>query len=51
MDCCPTIAIVHGSGQILDRICEDILQFLQRLLDALGNQRRWDMAAIKYELD
>jgi hypothetical protein len=35
----PTIGVVHGSGQILDRICEDIVQFSQRLLDALGNQR------------
>jgi hypothetical protein len=48
---CPKIAVVHGSGQILDCICKDIVQFSQRLLDALGNQRRWDMATIKDKLD
>ena len=48
---CPKIAVVHGSGQILDCICKDIVQFSQRLLDALGNQRRWDMATIEDKLD
>jgi hypothetical protein len=39
MDRRPTIGVVHGSGQILDRICEDIVQFSQRLLSAPGKQR------------
>ncbi len=51
MDQRPTIGVVHQSGQILVRICKDIVQFSQRLLDALGNQRRWDAAAIERKLD
>ncbi len=51
MDQCPTFVVVHGNGQILNRICKDIVQFSQRLLDALGNQGRWDVAAIKRELN
>ena len=47
MDLCPTIGVVHESGRILDKILKDIVQFSQRLLDALGNQRQWDAGTIK----
>jgi hypothetical protein len=39
MDQCPTIGIVNGSGQILDRIHKVIVQFSQKLLYELGDQR------------
>ncbi len=51
MDQCPSVGVVRGSGHILDRICEDIVQFSQRLLDALGNQRQWDTASIECKLN
>jgi hypothetical protein len=34
----PRLEVVHGSGQILNRVCDDIMQYSQLLLDALGNQ-------------
>jgi hypothetical protein len=51
MDRCPTVGVVRVSGQVLDRIHKDIVQFSQRLLGVLGNQRRWDTLAIERELD
>jgi hypothetical protein len=50
MDWCPRIVVVHGSGQILNRVCKDNMQFSQWLLDALGNQG-WIAAAIKGQLN
>jgi hypothetical protein len=37
MDRRPRLVLVHGSGQILNRFCKDIMQSSHRLLDALGN--------------
>jgi hypothetical protein len=51
MDQHPTVGVVCGSGLILDRICKDIVQFFQRLLDELGNQRQCDAAAIECKLN
>ena len=41
--------VVHGSGQILNRLCKDIMQSPQQLLDALGSQG-WNAVAIKGQL-
>jgi hypothetical protein len=35
---------------MLNRVCEDIMQYSQWLLDVLGNQGRWNMAAIEGQL-
>jgi hypothetical protein len=40
------VVVVCGSGQILNSIWEEILEYSQRLLDALGNQG-WNTMAIK----
>ncbi len=49
MDQRQQVVVVHGSGQILNRVCKDIMQYSQQLLDALGNQG-WNVAAIKGQL-
>jgi hypothetical protein len=49
MDQRQQVVVVHGSGQILNRLCEDIMQSSQWLLDALSSQG-WNMAAIKGQL-
>jgi hypothetical protein len=51
MDQCPRVVVVHGSGQILNRVCEDIMQFSQWLVDVLGNQGQWNAMAIKSKLN
>jgi hypothetical protein len=51
MDQRPRVVVVHGSGHILIRICKDIMQFSQRLLDALGAQGQWDATAIERKLN
>jgi hypothetical protein len=50
MDQRQRVAVVHGSGRILDRFCNDIMLSSQRLLDVLGNQG-WNAAAIKGQLE
>jgi hypothetical protein len=50
IDQCQQVVVVHGSGRILNRLCEDIIQSSQRLLDALGSQG-WNAAAIKGQLE
>ncbi len=42
--------VVRGSGQILNNIREEILEYSQRLLDVLGNQG-WSAMAIKDVVD
>jgi hypothetical protein len=49
MDQRQRVVVVRGSGQILDRLCKDIMQSSQWLLDALGNQG-WNAAAIEGQL-
>jgi hypothetical protein len=46
MDQHQRVVVVHGSRQILNRFCNNIMQFSQPLLDALGNQG-WNAAAIE----
>ncbi len=41
--------VVHGSGQILNGVRADIVQYSQRLLDALSSQG-WNAAAIEDQL-
>ncbi len=41
--------VVHGSGQILNGVCADIMQYSQRLLDVLSSQG-WNAAAIEDQL-
>jgi hypothetical protein len=50
MDQRQRVVVVHGSKRILNRLCEDMMQSSQRLLDALGSQG-WNMAAIKGQLE
>jgi hypothetical protein len=50
MDQCQSVVVVHGSGQNLNRLCEDIMQSSQWLLDALGSQG-WNAAVIEGQLD
>jgi hypothetical protein len=50
MDQRPRLVVVHGSGRILNRICKDIMQYSQWLLNALSN-RGWDVAAIEGQLN
>jgi hypothetical protein len=45
MDQHQQVVVVHGSGRILNRLCKDIMQSSQRLLDALGSQG-WNAVAI-----
>jgi hypothetical protein len=49
MDWRQRLLVVHGSGQILNRVRADIMQYSQRLLDVLSSQR-WNAAAIKDQL-
>jgi hypothetical protein len=46
MDQRQRVVVVGGSGQILNSIREEIMEYTQRLLDALGNQG-WNARAIK----
>ncbi len=46
IDQCQRVVVVRGSGRILNSIWEEILEYSQRLLDALGNQG-WNAMAIK----
>jgi hypothetical protein len=41
--------VVHGSGQILNGVRTDIMQYSQRFMDALSSQR-WNAAAIEDQL-
>jgi hypothetical protein len=41
--------VVHGSGQILNGVRTDIMQYSQRLLDVLSSQG-WNAAAIEDQL-
>ncbi len=41
--------VVHGSGQILNVVCADIMQYSQQLLDVLSSQG-WNTAAIEDQL-
>jgi hypothetical protein len=50
MDQHQQVVVVHGSGQILNRLRKDIMQSSQWLLDALGSQG-WNAAAIKGQLE
>jgi hypothetical protein len=50
MDRCQQLVVVHGSGQILNRVCVDIMQYSQRLFDALSSQG-WNAAAIEDQLE
>ncbi len=50
MDQRQRVVVVRGSGQILNSIWEEILEFSQRLLDALSNQG-WNAMAIKDVVD
>jgi hypothetical protein len=50
MDLRQQVVVVHESGQILNRLCKDIMQSSQWLLDALGSQG-WNTAAIKSQLE
>jgi hypothetical protein len=43
------LVVVHGSGQILNRVRADLMQFTQQLLDALSSQG-WNAAAIEDQL-
>jgi hypothetical protein len=45
-----SVVVVRGSGQILNRLCQDIMQSSQWLLDAPSNQG-WNAAAIKGQLE
>jgi hypothetical protein len=50
MDQCQQVVVVHRSKQTLNKLCKDIMQSSQRLLDALGSQG-WNTAAIKGQLE
>jgi hypothetical protein len=50
IDQCPRVVVVCGSGRILNKVCKDIMQFFQLLLDALSNQGQWNPAAIESQL-
>jgi hypothetical protein len=49
MDWHQQLVVVHGSRQILNRVCADIMQYSQRLLDVLSSQG-WNTAAIEDQL-
>jgi hypothetical protein len=49
MDWCQRLVVVHGSGQILNRVCADVMQYSQWLLDVLSSQG-WNAAAIEHQL-
>jgi hypothetical protein len=40
------VLVVHGSGQILNSTCKEIMEFSRQLMDVLGNQG-WNTRAIK----
>ncbi len=50
MDRHKRVVVVCGSGRILNSIREEIMEYSQRLLDSLGNQR-WNARAIKDVVD
>jgi hypothetical protein len=50
MDQCQRVVVVCGIGRILNSICKEIMEYSQRLLDALGNQG-WKARAIKDVVD
>ena len=50
MDQRQRVVVVRGSGQILNSIRKEIMEYSQRLLDALGNQG-WNARAIKDMVD
>jgi hypothetical protein len=50
MDQRQQVVVVHGSRQILNRLCKDIMQSSQWLLDALGSQG-WNAAAMEGQLE
>jgi hypothetical protein len=45
MDQCQWVVIICGSGRILNSICKEIMEYSQRLLDALSNQG-WNARSI-----
>jgi hypothetical protein len=49
MDWHQQLVVVHGSKQILNGVCTDIMQYSQRLLDALSSQG-WNAVAIEEQL-
>ena len=49
MDWCQRLVVVHGSGQILNRVCADVMQYSQWLLDVLSSQG-WNAAVIEDQL-
>jgi hypothetical protein len=49
MDWHQQLVVVHGSGQILNRVHADIMQYSQRLLDALSSQG-WNAMAVEDRL-
>ncbi len=49
MDRHQQLVVVHGSGRILNGVCADIMQYSQRLLDALSS-KGWNAAAIEDQL-
>ncbi len=49
MDRHQQLVVVHGSRQILNGVCADIMQYSQRLLDALSSQG-WNALAIEDQL-
>jgi hypothetical protein len=44
------VVVVRGSGQIINRIHKEIMDFSRRLLNVLGNQGQWNARAIKDKL-
>ncbi len=50
MDQHQQVVVVYGVRKILNRLCKDIMQSSQRLLDALGSQG-WHTAAIEGQLE
>jgi hypothetical protein len=50
MDRHQRVVVVPGSRKILNRLCKNIMQSSQQLLDALGNQG-WNAAAIEGQLE
>jgi hypothetical protein len=50
MDQHQRVIVVRGSGRILNSIHKEIMEYSQRLLDALGNQG-WNARAIKDMVD
>ncbi len=49
MDWHQGLVVVHGSGQILNGVCADIMQYSHWLLDVLSSQG-WNVAVIEDQL-